>query len=817
MTKLFQILKLKGKKHLNRFLSTISFSYGSSEDKRTPTDRSTGSNVLLLFFLFLLFLGIISMQATLLLKNLQAGLAPSNQTHASTGASIEVPQNWVQSSEDWQRLTEKKKKWFRDLEQAIGEERSQFNPFSVGLKPKVLFGTGYQRRITLITALLILILASMELSRERNKQIRLDKDIEWLISLPVSYVTAYAAKVLERTILNPKGWVLFLGFFGPLLLLWGYRWSLLFWLPILGLLSNVLVSLLAFGVGVLLYRICSRQWLGFVLAGFHVVYSFCFLLLLWLIQPGMLNPDHFFLFQFSDHYGAFLEYLPHGLVFQLLQNGREAVFFPLMLLSAELVGLATGWWALIRYLGSRGLESVSSGRIGVRSSTRAESERQNSPGGQTRGMFREVVTKEFRTLIGNKNMLIQTMMPIIILGMLWFMDIVSTSSFMDPSRSLLMSVGIGMFMILQLAPRLLTYEQDALWILYSVPRRLLEITIYKVSFWAGLASIYSMIILGIGVYLRGTFTVMDGVYVLVIPGLLFLHGMCGASFAILGSNPLAKEKKDRIRQESIFAYMILSPLIAGGLLLPGIWTKFVFYVMVGAVILALFQKAQNRVPYLLDPVASPPRTFSFADGLIFVALFFILQAFLHPVFFMASPNLFTSLFISYTTAGAISCGLTFYMIWRLDLSLESLLPFIQLESPGRQLIYGVGLSALQAGVGVGYLSFIRYMQWIPLPESLNAVSSNVPFVMMLVFMAPLFEEILFRGILYNSLRIKWTAFPSIVISAVLFAIVHPFASVLPVFILGLATAFSYEKTKNLLIPMFIHAVYNGIIVYMQVG
>jgi membrane protease YdiL (CAAX protease family) len=53
-------------------------------------------------------------------------------------------------------------------------------------------------------------------------------------------------------------------------------------------------------------------------------------------------------------------------------------------------------------------------------------------------------------------------------------------------------------------------------------------------------------------------------------------------------------------------------------------------------------------------------------------------------------------------------------------------------------------------------------------------------------------------------------------SAALFAIVHPPLSMLPVFGLGLCTAFAYERSKGLAAPMLVHAIYNAVVLGYQI-
>jgi membrane protease YdiL (CAAX protease family) len=45
--------------------------------------------------------------------------------------------------------------------------------------------------------------------------------------------------------------------------------------------------------------------------------------------------------------------------------------------------------------------------------------------------------------------------------------------------------------------------------------------------------------------------------------------------------------------------------------------------------------------------------------------------------------------------------------------------------------------------------------------------------------------------------------------------VHPPISMLPVFVVGLCTAWTYERSKTLLAPMLVHAVYNAAMIAAQ--
>lgn len=77
-------------------------------------------------------------------------------------------------------------------------------------------------------------------------------------------------------------------------------------------------------------------------------------------------------------------------------------------------------------------------------------------------------------------------------------------------------------------------------------------------------------------------------------------------------------------------------------------------------------------------------------------------------------------------------------------------------------------------------------------------------------MAPLFEEIMFRGFLLPSLTRYLPVWGSILLSAFLFAIAHlSLSEVLPLMTLGIILGFVYVKSKNLLAPMLLHSLWNS--------
>jgi membrane protease YdiL (CAAX protease family) len=88
--------------------------------------------------------------------------------------------------------------------------------------------------------------------------------------------------------------------------------------------------------------------------------------------------------------------------------------------------------------------------------------------------------------------------------------------------------------------------------------------------------------------------------------------------------------------------------------------------------------------------------------------------------------------------------------------------------------------------------------------------SRVYLLLFTVFVAPPAEEMLFRGIIYPT--IKQLGFPRVALwgTSLLFAGIHLSPPIfLPLTALALALTYLYEKTDNLLAPIFAHSAFNA--------
>ena len=115
------------------------------------------------------------------------------------------------------------------------------------------------------------------------------------------------------------------------------------------------------------------------------------------------------------------------------------------------------------------------------------------------------------------------------------------------------------------------------------------------------------------------------------------------------------------------------------------------------------------------------------------------------------------------------------------------------------------------GVAAEHLS-VAYALEEGLDETLlfGGLASRCLFLLEAVVCAPLFEEMLFRGLLFVLLRRRFGMWPSALLSGGLFALVHLYSIVgfVVVFASGVLYAIAFEWTRSLWPSILAHALSN---------
>ncbi|MCY6371170.1 CPBP family intramembrane glutamic endopeptidase [Clostridium ganghwense] len=89
-------------------------------------------------------------------------------------------------------------------------------------------------------------------------------------------------------------------------------------------------------------------------------------------------------------------------------------------------------------------------------------------------------------------------------------------------------------------------------------------------------------------------------------------------------------------------------------------------------------------------------------------------------------------------------------------------------------------------------------------EDNNTFSSEIFTFIAAVFLAPIVEEFIFRGIILNRLRMTRSTGTAIIISSILFGLMHGELAFLGAFVFGIIMCLVYIKTENLMNTISIH-------------
>jgi membrane protease YdiL (CAAX protease family) len=623
-----------------------------------------------------------------------------------------------------------------------------------------------------------------------------DWDLEWLVTLPVEKSTLLWARVLERALVNPTG----------LLALWPCT-TLIAWYsgqgwlsPVSGLLASLVLLALAAMLRTLVDTGLRLSLSPAQLGNLQAVISLAGMFPMYMGMSFGMGMGGF-AYAWAAAMPAWSGWTPPGLLLRLL-NARDVAALPLpaILLLAQVLLLMWLGMAVLRRQLRHGVVGAGQ-REGARKQAAAP-----SPTRRWRPRLGTAIQRrELTLLLRDRNFLVQTLLlPLLILG--------GQALFTGQARDLhallehpvlLAATGffLGSYVLMMSAFQTLNKEGGALWLLYTFPVSVEQALRQKAQLWAVLALLYPCILFGAALaWLPAWSWQTAGLMLLALAGIP-LYAAIAVALGVFASDPLATETTAKVRPTYMYLYLLLTSLYLAALAAGSLAQQLVFVALTGALALALWQKARDALPYLLDPAASPPARIAAADGLIAAMLFFILQTLLLILLKDSGGTPLAHVAIAFGAAGALTYVLVRLVYWR---ARTAGVPRIgQGRQPWRWGSAGACVAVLS---GIGYAALLPPPD-APLPGVLHWNGLWLPALGVLA--APLSEEFIFRGLLQGGLRRSLPAWQAIGIAAALFAILHPPAAMLPVFVLGLCTGIAYERSGALLAPMLVHAAYNA--------
>jgi ABC-2 type transport system permease protein len=659
----------------------------------------------------------------------------------------------------------------------------------------------------LLLATLLMALASREIAQP-------DWDVEWLVTFPVPLTTLLGVRILERTLVNPTGLFILWPFLSVVAWEAGYRVAA----PLLGL--AVTFALLA--ILTTIWTLCdtglrlnlSPPKLRNLQAILSIVAVGCLYLAM---SPGIAADSY--LLGWAPGVPAILFWLPPGLAIGALTATQPAdAGLALLALAIEVLICVALGFAVLAYQVRLGVVSVAG-----RESGRGISKRPPATRATTRRLpLSPIQARELKLLARDRSFLVQTLLlPVIIIGAQVLLN--------TPGRTFAVGLGspehvaaaafaVAAYTLMFSAFQTLNSEGQALWILYTLPRSLETILREKAVLWGVVCLAYAIAVIALGLAWNPTFSLHQLELISIILLGVPIFAVISTALGVFACDPLAQLVQRRVRPSYLYLYMLLASLYVVAIYASSIWQRAGLIVLTALLGMALWQKARDHLPYLLDPDASPPARVSVADGLIAALLFFVLQALIALALSSGEPKLTgRATTIAFAVAGAATYACVRFVYWRLK---TEGVPRVWGAAPMSSVVstsaWGVLGGSLTAAAGLVYLNLIAHTQLFETAHESAFKGDELAWLALLtVCAAPIFEEFIFRGLIFGGLRRSLGLGASLLASAAIFAIVHPAASVIPVFGLGIGAALVYERTRFLLGPMLVHGVYNAAIVGYQ--
>jgi hypothetical protein len=277
--------------------------------------------------------------------------------------------------------------------------------------------------------------------------------------------------------------------------------------------------------------------------------------------------------------------------------------------------------------------------------------------------------RELRLLGRDRNFLVQTLLlPVVIVGSQMFFNgkLNSIAELgLHHTTAAAIAFGIGSYVLMLSAFQTLNNEGQVLWLLYTFPRSLESVLREKAQLWGALALLYPLAVFGATAWyapqLDGH---LLGLFLVVVIGIP-VYSVIAVALGVFACDPLAQEVRARVRPTYVYLYMLLASFYTYSVYAEAWSQKLVVMVLTGSLALALWQKARDELPYLLDPAASPGARVSTADGLIAATMFFVLQALIMVLLAAGGRTIGTgSVVVAFGIAGAVVYALARLLYWR---------------------------------------------------------------------------------------------------------------------------------------------------------
>ena len=645
-------------------------------------------------------------------------------------------------------------------------------------------------------ALLFAVLISIS-GREITKT---EWDLEWLCTLPISRHLLLFTRVMERSLFS----------YGSLYLIFGVAYL---WDPraigvsraiLLGFFASLPLLFLNGAIQVALDTGLRVRLSPLKLKNIQAASSiFATVLTFYLINLRTIVPSGFL--SLAEYTQPLILALPTGQITRAIYGIHQK---PIEWASMAIYILSTLALTAIAFLGC--LRLIREGVVseGMRSSNRKAAQ----PLVLKQRQFLQLsplVARELRQLARDRNYLIQTFaVPVLFV----LFGSLNRSGLQLNTPALYFGTTFYMtgYMILLSGSRILGSEGGALWILSALPLKLETIVLKKASFWRniGWALVAASLLYG-GLTLDFQWRELIWRAVASAVGIA-IFSLLICSLEVLSFQAHTEKSQTKLKVSHAYFFMTLQFGFAYAIWSDDYWQAVVIISLISATAYSFWQRARIELPFIHDPSSRQKPGVYLSDGLVSVLLFLMFQlgfSWLLKAKSDLSPQ--TVIFYAFGASGALCWASLRLHFFRLKL--ETVPKFLWSGRWKPVLLYGSAGGCVTALIGIAYSWFVQKEGWLPEPIPSSYIDNTPHWLGTLgaaVLLAPIFEEFIFRGVVFTGLLQSVSVNYAIPISAFIFASIHPRVSFVPVFALGCATAWIYRRMGSLVAPAITHGIYN---------
>jgi len=661
----------------------------------------------------------------------------------------------------------------------------------------------------LLLTVLLMTIASKELSAP-------EWDLEWLITLPMPLSTLLGVRIVERTVVNPIAYIALWPFLFVVAWTSGFHMAA----PLIALIFTLLLSLIVATIRTVIDTGFRLALTPPALRNLQAIMSIGSVLIIFPALSPSMNEDSF-LFRWAVALPDWFAWLPTGLAVQAMSTTSFTSWLSVNFVLIVQIGLVL---AVASYLLSKqlrfGIITTGGRETGLKQHAIQTAKILLKPSGPRRWLS-AIQARELKLLGRDRNFLVQTLvLPIVIIGMQVVIN--SKSNFLgwfteNPERISALAFGASAYALMFSAFQTLNAEGRSLWVLYTLPHSLESILRQNGLLWTVSTLLYPVAIFGIGFTFGGT----PGLDALALAAIVLtgipIYSAIAISLGVFACDPLAQEQQHKVRPDYMYLYMLLASFYTYAIFASGFWQRMALMTLCALLAIALWQKARDHLPYLLDPSATPPYRVSTSDGLIAALMFFVTQGIATVIAVVADIKITGDvLLITFCIAGAFTYFMVRYVFWRTK---TAGVPKVFGPNFSRSIGWGVLTGIVASLIGIAYIYCLRHYNLLETEVTKTLVTkeqSTLWLFLLAVVAAPIFEEFIFRGLIFGGLRRSIGLLGSVAASAAIFGIVHPPVSVIPVFFLGAMAALSYSRAGFLIAPMITHAIYNAAVISFSV-